>query len=278
MRDRPDYLVRSGSPDRARYVRARRVWVAIAGVGALVCVTATVSLASPVSGGPIAPSPSRSLSTSAPTTDADRPSVSDTTPVALAPPPTPGDRARTPPRTTEPVPTQPAPTELSPTGPPTVPLAGVPTEIRLGDAGSAIPVIPIGVSPDGVLDPPADITTAGWWVAGPRPGGPGRTVITGHIDSREAGLGAFAALDAVNPGDRVTVATADSRVVEYVVTARDEVEKSRLDPAILRGTTASDLLLITCIGVFDDATRSYESNLLITASPVADPRHPDPPR
>ncbi len=167
-------------------------------------------------------------------------------------------------------PPDPDPVVPAPAAPPVVPLAGVPTAIRLSDSAEAIPVVPIGVEADGVLDPPEDIATAGWWVAGPRPGGPGRTVITGHVDSRAAGLGAFAALDELQPGDRVTVTTVDSRRLIYVVTQRDEIRKTQLDPAFLRGSDNSDLLLVTCIGEFDRAARSYESNLLITAVPVSD--------
>ncbi len=164
-------------------------------------------------------------------------------------------------------PTEPAPA-VDPTEPTTatpVPSA-VPIGIRLGD-GREIPVTPIGVSADGVLDPPDDVATAGWWVAGPRPGGPGRTLIAGHIDSSTQGLGAFAALADLAAGDRLTVTTAGGAVLTYRVTAAESVVKTRLDPAELRGTDASDLLLVTCIGDFDPATHSYASNLLVTAVP-----------
>lgn len=145
----------------------------------------------------------------------------------------------------------------------------VPTSIELAGSSNPIRVIPIGVSAAGVLEPPADISVAGWWVSGPRPGMPGRAVITGHIDSAAAGLGAFAALDLLHPGDSIALTEADGRKLHFEVSARQEVEKTQLDPRILQRTTnTSDLLLVTCIGDFDYATRSYESNLLITAVPV----------
>lgn len=145
----------------------------------------------------------------------------------------------------------------------------VPTSIELAGSSDPIRVVPIGVSAAGVLEPPEDISTAGWWVSGPRPGMPGRAVITGHIDSAVAGLGAFAALDLVHPGDTISLTEADGRTLHFTVTARQEVEKTQLDPRLLQRTTSvSDLLLVTCIGDFDYATRSYESNLLITAVPV----------
>ncbi len=103
-------------------------------------------------------------------------------------------------------------------------------------------------------------------MAGPRPGGPGRAVITGHIDSPE-GLGAFAALDSLHDGATIELSDVSSDTHSYHVTDRQEVEKAALDPAILSRDDGSDLLLITCIGNFDRNTLSYDSNLLITAVP-----------
>lgn len=145
----------------------------------------------------------------------------------------------------------------------------VPTSIELAGSRNPIRVVPIGVTAQGVLEPPADISTAGWWVAGPRPGRAGRAVITGHIDSASAGLGAFAALDLLHPGDPITLAEADGRILHFRVTDRQEIQKTQLDPRLLQQTeNPSDLLLVTCVGDFNYSTRSYESNLLITAVPV----------
>lgn len=144
----------------------------------------------------------------------------------------------------------------------------MPVSISLNASQPPIPLVPIAVSPSGVLDPPHDISTAGWWVGGPRPGAPGRAVITGHIDSA-AGLGAFAALDDLHVGDRVEFAESAGPPLLYRVTDRQEVLKTQLDPAVLvRTENRSDILLVTCIGNFDDSTLSYDSNLLITAVPV----------
>ena len=82
------------------------------------------------------------------------------------------------------------------------PLSGVPVSVTLADSAQPIQVVPVGVSAAGVLVPPENASTVGWWVAGPRPGGPGRTVITGHIDSQATGLGAFAALNELRPAIR----------------------------------------------------------------------------
>lgn len=152
---------------------------------------------------------------------------------------------------------------------PSPPPPSIPMSIELAGSLNAIRVIPIGVSAAGVLEPPSDISTAGWWVSGPRPGAPGRAVITGHIDST-AGLGAFAALDLLRSGDAISLHEADGRILQFRVTTRQQIEKTQLDPGLLQHTTnSSDLLLVTCIGNFNYSTRSYDSNLLITAVPVS---------
>ena len=173
-----------------------------------------------------------------------------------APGPSPGPKAA------ESEPAGPRPAETG-----TPPGSDVPVAVALTDDGSAIRVVPVG-APDGVLVPPRDIATAGWWVGGSAPGAPGRAVITGHVDSRD-GLGAFAALDDLRPGDRIRVTDAGGVVTGYRVTDRREVTKASLDPAGLTGGTAPELVLVTCTGDFDPVARSYRSNLIVTAVPDA---------
>lgn len=152
--------------------------------------------------------------------------------------------------------------------PPGATQPAIPTSIMLGGSHQQIRIVPIAVSSTGILEPPADIATAGWWVGGPRPGAPGRAVIAGHIDST-AGLGAFAALADLHVGDLVQLAGTAGPIRRYRVTDRQEIEKTRLDPATLNRTkNHSDILLVTCIGNFDRSTRSYDSNLLVTAVEV----------
>lgn len=246
-------------------------WIALLVVGVVVVVGAAIALMSassarsqataaeqryltPTSSSPSAPQDSRSSLPKPADSPAPKPKPAvgqeSSAPLATAPAP------RTIPRPT-----------VHPS--PSPPLLSTPTSIELAGSHNPIPVVPIGVSAAGVLEPPSDISTAGWWVSGPRPGAPGRAVITGHIDST-AGLGAFAALDLLRSGDAIALHEADGRILQFKVTDRQQIEKTQLDPGLLQHTTnVSDLLLVTCIGNFNYSTRSYDSNLLITAVPVA---------
>jgi sortase (surface protein transpeptidase) len=97
----------------------------------------------------------------------------------------------------------------------------------------------------------------------------GSVVVAGHIDSRVHGLGFFARLLDVRPGDRMTLGDRTSSQ-SYSVASIRRIPKSGL-------ATTSDsfsqrapgrLVLITCTGRFDPATRHYEENLVVLAEPI----------
>ena len=98
----------------------------------------------------------------------------------------------------------------------------------------------------------------------------GSTVIAGHVDSRVRGVGAFAQLRDVRPGDVVQLA-AGPAVIRYWVTSVTTVPKARLSASAdpFRQDVANRLVMITCGGPFDRARHSYRDNVVIVAVPVA---------
>ena len=61
------------------------------------------------------------------------------------------------------------------------------------------PIIPIEVTPDGVLNPPEDVDEVGWWKRSARPGATsGQTVVTGH--TVHTGGGVMNRLGDLRPG------------------------------------------------------------------------------
>jgi len=95
-------------------------------------------------------------------------------------------------------------------------------------------------------------------------------VLVGHVDDAEQGLGVFAELRALAPGAAVEVRRSGGQVLRYRVVAREQWDKREapmerlFDPA-----GPPRLVLISCAGSFDDATRSYSDNVAVTAVPVA---------
>ena len=72
------------------------------------------------------------------------------------------------------------------------------------------PVTPVGIDlKNGALGVPASIGRLGWWRDGAAPGDRnGAVLVAGHVDSANAGIGAFFRLPQARRGDRVQVTTA----------------------------------------------------------------------
>ena len=144
-----------------------------------------------------------------------------------------------------------------------------PVALTLTGRGTA-PVIPEGVT-KGALDLPGSVSTLGWWTGGVGlEAASGSVVIAGHVDSAVQGRGYFAVLQDVSPGTPVTVQGSDGVQRRYVVTGRRNYRKADGLPAsVFDQSVQSRLVLITCTGSFNQATRSYEDNLVVYAVPAS---------
>ena len=124
---------------------------------------------------------------------------------------------------------------------------------------------------NGVLQIPADIQHVGWWDGSADAGDPfGATVIAGHVDSRTQGLGFFAELLLMQAGDLITLRSGAADL-SYRVVSATLVDKDALasDNEALDQHGPHRLVLITCSGQWHPEVRSYDSNLILVADPVA---------
>lgn len=135
--------------------------------------------------------------------------------------------------------------------------------------GASAPVQPARTV-DGLLKVPENVRHVGWWDGSAAAGDPyGHTVIAGHVDSASDGLGFFARLLTIRKGDTVTVRNGP-RHLAYRVTS---VQTIRQD-ALAMGSHAFDqdgpagLVLITCGGDYHRDQGAYDSNVVITATPL----------
>ena len=139
--------------------------------------------------------------------------------------------------------------------------------------GAAATVVPADTV-DGVLQVPKDVRRVGWWTGSAYVGDPfGATVIAGHVDSAEQGIGFFAKLLTIRAGARLTV-SGDGHGETYRVKSVRLVGKNALadDGAALDQTGAQRLVLITCAGQYRPQAGGYESNLVVVADPVGSVR------
>lgn len=150
-------------------------------------------------------------------------------------------------------------------GPTADPARGVPLRLVVRSLRIDVPVVPID-APGGVLVPPSNPQTVGWWRSGAKPGAAhGSALIAGHTVSD--GRGAFDDLDTLRRGDLLSVSTTHGRI-GYRVTGVTVYRKASLAEDARRVFSQSvpgRLVLITCE---DWNGAVYLSNALVFAELV----------
>lgn len=154
---------------------------------------------------------------------------------------------------------QPAPSQLP---------AHRPTALTL-PSGTKVTIDESATTASGELAIPTDVDRAGWWDGSARLGDPfGGIVVAAHIDSFDEGLGRFAELLSVRPGDEIEV-SGGSLTQRFRIASAELVPKSAVDADsdiyTVRGPTR--LVLITCGGAYDSAEGGYQDNLVVIAQP-----------
>lgn len=150
-----------------------------------------------------------------------------------------------------------------------LPEPAVPVSMTVPGLGIRADVVPIGLSADAVLDPPADPDLVGWWDDSAQPGGgSGKVVITGH--TVHTGGGALDSLVDLDDGT-VVVRTekgprryqvTDRYVVSYEDVASGAQDIFGQDDDAPEG---APLILVTCT---DWNGSFYESNVIVVARPI----------
>lgn len=135
------------------------------------------------------------------------------------------------------------------------------------DAPAPVALAP--VTADGLLAVPDDVSELGWWVgSAPMGVAAGTTLVAGHVDSAEEGLGVFARLRDLSEGDEVTVLDGLGASYRFQVSGTVEVGKAELPAELFDTTGERRLALVTCSGPFDSEARSYRNNLIVWATPA----------
>lgn len=144
--------------------------------------------------------------------------------------------------------------------------ATVPVRVTIPALDLRLPVLALGVDDRGLMALPDTAFSLAWYRYGPRPGDPaGATVIAGHVDTAEEGVGPLARLAGLRPGDRIEVVTGRG-TVSYAVTSVDRIAKSVLDlPALFSRAGRARLHLVTCGGDYLAERGGYQDNLVVTA-------------
>ena len=151
---------------------------------------------------------------------------------------------------------------------PTTQPAPRPVSVAIPAIGYAARVRPVGVDSAGLMALPDDPARLGWYRYGATPIEPGSTVLAGHLDSVELGVGPLVRLREVVPGDRIDVVTSDRRTTTYVVSSVDRYDRSALPAGLFAREGARGLRMITCGGEYDADAGGYQLNLVVTGVPA----------
>ncbi|MFD1714061.1 class F sortase [Amnibacterium flavum] len=144
-----------------------------------------------------------------------------------------------------------------------------PIRVRIPDIGVDAPLEDLHRDSSGVLLPPEEWMSAGWYVDGVAPGEIGPSVIAGHVDTVSQ-VAVFVDLEKLQPGARVEVDLADGTTTAFQVDRTIDVSKKEFPTAEVYGPTPdAQLRLITCNGPFDDAEHRYANNIVVFATRVA---------
>ncbi|MEV7893426.1 class F sortase [Streptomyces cyaneofuscatus] len=144
-----------------------------------------------------------------------------------------------------------------------------PRSVEVPSVGIDAPVVRRGLDQDGAIDPPPyDLPqTAGWYGKGTEPGAEGAALLVGHVDT-ETRPAVFYGLSAVRPGEKVKVVREDGSVAEFTVDDVQVVTRERFDAEKAYGPRVdgrAELRLITCGGKYDQKSRSYTANVVVSA-------------
>lgn len=140
-----------------------------------------------------------------------------------------------------------------------------PTKIAMPSIDTAVPLVRLGLNPDGTMEVPKDFQTAGWYLGAAKPGAPGRAVIAGHVDSY-TGPAAFHRLGDLKRGDEIRISRSDGSTAVFEVVRLEQHPKDEFPTQRVYGPDREPLLrLVTCGGTFDEGDRSYLDNVIVFA-------------
>lgn len=145
-----------------------------------------------------------------------------------------------------------------------------PVSLSIASLGVAAPIDGYGIDQrTGQMDVPNNVREVGWYEHGPSPGESGSAVLAAHVDLKSQGPGVFFDLKRLEPGELIEVAFDDGSLERFEVKARATYEKDELPLDLIFSRVGSPVLtLVTCGGGFSPSQESYDSNVVVYATPV----------
>jgi sortase (surface protein transpeptidase) len=138
-----------------------------------------------------------------------------------------------------------------------------PRRMRIEALGLDRPVVPLSMEALAGLPRSLALVDVGWLSSSSPIGVPGTTALLGHTDF--SGGGAFARLGSIRRGDGIDVIDTNGRTLAYVVRSVIAFPKAEFPAEVWGPQPVSALVLVTCGGPRDPATRLHTDNILVWA-------------
>jgi LPXTG-site transpeptidase (sortase) family protein len=141
-----------------------------------------------------------------------------------------------------------------------------PRVIDIPNLGVSAYVERVGMDPQNVMVAPDSIFFAGWYVGSVIPGEKGVSIIDGHVSGKyEDGI--FRRLSSLKAGDTIRIGMGDKSWREFTVISSNSYSVEEAAKAMLADDPdiEKELHLITCDGVFNDDTQTYNQRLIVKA-------------
>lgn len=127
-------------------------------------------------------------------------------------------------------------------------------------------IVKVGLTKDKAIDVPPSVNLVGWYSGSASPGSPGVSVIDGHVDGYTV-PGIFNRLKDLHANDRFTVELGNGTINTYRVMDNVTVKNASALSVLFsqKPKVASQLNLITCGGIFDTKTETYDQRVIVSA-------------
>ncbi len=149
--------------------------------------------------------------------------------------------------------------------------SAAPLRLKIPGINVDAPVIYVGLTADGAMDVPKGPSEVAWFNLGPRPGGQGSSVISGHFGTWKDGEGSvFDNLNKLKKGDTVSVLDGRGAVITFAVRELRTYDNPNADASDVFSSNdgKAHLNLITCGGDWDRLQKAYPHRLVVFTDKV----------
>jgi LPXTG-site transpeptidase (sortase) family protein len=143
--------------------------------------------------------------------------------------------------------------------------SSTPDRLIIPKIGVDAAVQDVGISKKGTMGVPSNYTDVGWYRYGAIPGNEGNAVFDGHLDNGFAKAGVFKHLNELIVGDTIIVKLKDGTERTFkVIESTTLLRQATTTQEIFRAEGPSQIILITCEGLWDGDNKTYSDRRLIT--------------